>query len=444
MNDKIITFYNLDESEKAEIIKEHIQPKNDYENIDDYYVAPDGSIWDSEESYQESCEKHYKEILRDMNKKEPLKKYENYMSPDGMIWSSFWDYIAHMIETHKDNILELFSLSKHIKNDAKFKKSVEDNIIDLLQMLTTHNGLTKRTQEIIKKINEILSSLCLDYIILPKKSDLEETILRKANIARENSQKICIYYNDFWAICRDGKVRTTTTDKNLSKKIEKLTGLKTILVDHDCIAGVKKDGTIFAQGRFELHKCRKWKDIKSLYSDFFRLYGVTTEGNVVCSEPLHYACTLKNIVSINGSVALNGSGKIERITGWCSDWEGLEKTGDIISADNFSVYSGSGTVLYSNGKVAAINMNGCNVSEWEYIIAIASNSKFIVGLTLFGDVVTTDERFKSEVSTWRNVSAIAASQDFIVGVTNDGKILSTSTDILRCTLDWRVDTTPIL
>lgn len=143
MSNSVITFYKLNESEKAQIIKECNQPEDDYEALmrqveeAGYHLAPDGSFWISHDIYY--MEKLDKNML-----------------------------IKKSTEKHKDSIWERVSFSERIKKNENLQKALENQIVNLLDELFKNYDVTDQVPIILNQMIENLLWGCPDFIYYPR------------------------------------------------------------------------------------------------------------------------------------------------------------------------------------------------------------------------------------------------------------------------------------
>ena len=97
--------------------------------------------------------------------------------------------------------------------------------------------------------------------------------------------------------------------------------------------------------------------------------------------------------------------------------------------------------LKTDGTVLATGDNfdgGCEVSDWEDIIAISAGCGHTVGLKIDGTVIATqyngDEEFyfgQCDLSDWNNISVISAGWYHTVGLKSDGTVVALGENLLK-------------
>ena len=119
----------------------------------------------------------------------------------------------------------------------------------------------------------------------------------------------------------------------------------------------------------------------------------------------------------DGTVYCGGDNKY----GQCnvSEWE------DIVAISSESDFT---LGLRSDGTVVATGDNSggqCNVSDWKDVVAICTAYRYSFGLKLDGTVVSAGGSFiQKNVSSWKNIVAISAYGSHVLGLRSDGTVVA--------------------
>jgi alpha-tubulin suppressor-like RCC1 family protein/predicted nucleic acid-binding Zn ribbon protein len=242
----------------------------------------------------------------------------------------------------------------------------------------------------------------------------------------------------------------SSTEEEYEKNESEITDEK-IVSFHKCIStgfyhtvGLKKDGTVVADGDNEYGQCdtQDWRDIIAISAGNNHTVGLNKDGTVVAVGDNEYGqCDTQDWSEI---IAVSASGYFTI---------GEKKDGSIVF---------KGIIIGSKREVGAINWSdiiavsgninhtvilkkdgtvvGVGNTNWRDIIAVSAGFEHTVGLKNDGTVVAVGENEGGQCKTkrWRDIIAVSAGFEHTVGLKNDGTVVAVGVNEGQCdTQDWR-------
>ncbi len=193
---------------------------------------------------------------------------------------------------------------------------------------------------------------------------------------------------------------------------DKWTGVKNISVSSGHAVGLKKDGTVIAEGANDNGECDVdgWKDIVQAEAVSGTTYAVHKNGSVLVAGEIDFESKITewtDIISISAS---------ENIV------IGLKTDGTVVVAVNDSKYE-------------------IDISNWTNIISVAVGKFHAIALKADGTVLTAGDSSngKLETSTWEKIVDISTGDEHTIGLREDGTVVAVgSNDNGQCAIeDWK-------
>jgi hypothetical protein len=199
----------------------------------------------------------------------------------------------------------------------------------------------------------------------------------------------------------DGRVKVAGSGISGKYKAALWRNVKEISTGYLRVYALKKDGTVRWLGKSviqdNIRAVESWTDIVSIYGSLNMLYGIRSDGTVICSEPyVRGLDTLKNVVRV-----------------CCAD-----KYLFALSAD---------------GCVTAVKPIGegdseLDLSAWKFVVDIASELDCVYGLLDNGTVLCLDARTGSttKVPSWQGALALFSDGCNVYAVDREGYVRNPS------------------
>lgn len=173
-------------------------------------------------------------------------------------------------------------------------------------------------------------------------------------------------------------------------------------------AGLKKDGTLMANGYIEDGHCNveSWKDIVSIAGGERIIVGLRKDGTVAAAGNAS-----RGTVPVGDAKGI-GYYVLTDVARWK----------DIV----FVVVSGNGRIVGLRKDGTVVSWGKDEISSWKDIVSIACGNVHIVGLKKDGTVVAAgdNEYGQCDVEDWKDIVSIACEPDITVGLRKDGTVVA--------------------
>lgn len=236
---------------------------------------------------------------------------------------------------------------------------------------------------------------------------------------------------------------------------------------YGCIVGVKKDGSVIAEGnnyitgeKHDICMVDDWSDIKKVSMSGAFTVGLKNDGTVVATQRKTKWNTLGS-TELADSEYLKTAEKLYGNSTNVVSFEGIEQWKDIvdISSKGYVVaglksdgtvvcavatgrlVDADGTILRNYGSdsyLVAVKKEELNVDDWKNIIAVTASDKGIIGLKDDGTVVAVGV-FADEFSEWKDIIAISDGYSHVVGLKKDGSFVKTERGLPRMQEELNLD-----
>ena len=207
---------------------------------------------------------------------------------------------------------------------------------------------------------------------------------------------------------------------------------------HNFSAGLRKDGTVVAEGINDYQQCNTddWTDIIDIDCGIVSMIGVRKDGTVAFTGALLEGCEydyaswtniIEAAVGYTHIVGLRADGTVvatgDNDYGQCE----VEQWHDIVAVDAGVKYTiglqADGNVLLAGWLDRDIPFDS---SVWKDIVSISAGSFHMVGLNSYGLCVNAGARVSINYNTdyWSNLVALSAGNGYTVGIQADGKLVA--------------------
>ena len=248
-------------------------------------------------------------------------------------------------------------------------------------------------------------------------------------------------YDVFVGVKKDGNVLSASyfTDVQITEA-NKWKGIVEVSVGFELLAGLKKDGTVVYESKYDWgFNVNYWQDIVTISVGSTHLVGLKSDGTVVATGS-----------NIFGETDLTGWKDIVRIATGDGITVGIKSDGTVVYAGkNYSLggeaqyyfdieggWHGIIDVSFGDWHVVGLRADGTvvldgeaaqkqlGVDEWEDIVAISAGGDSVMGLKADGTVLLASEYSLDEnlVSSWENIVAISMGVDNAIGLKSNGTV----------------------